>query len=170
MKDSNFFPAALLGKGDISLLYNGKFPLVHLSPYLKEMYCVQLGFHLYSFVHQILMKRTDKKYLEFLLHHGLTLLLISYSYCTNFINLGSLVLCIHDASDSLLVFARSYAYLSFKSEQISSLTYFSAVGFWIYTRLYAFPVFGIWPTCQVMWGIEGKYRYLLDFIDFYFVF
>ena len=80
MKNANFFPAGLLGKGDINLIRNGKFPFVELSHYLNELYCVQLGFLLYSFVHQIIIKRSDKKFVEYVLHHGLTLLyLISYS-------------------------------------------------------------------------------------------
>lgn len=159
MKDSDFFPPALLGKGDISMLYDGNFPKVVVPKYLKEMQCAQMGFHLYSFVHQIVRKKGEKKFMEFLLHHGMTLILIAYSYCTNFVVLGSIILLVHDASDALLVFARSYAFLSFKYENISTLTYVSAIVFWMYTRLYAFPMYGIWPTCRVLAGVQGKYRY-----------
>lgn len=164
MKDAEFFPTALFGKGDITVLYDGKFPVVNLPKYLKEMQCVQMGFHLYSFVHQILMKRGDKKFMEFLLHHGMTLILISYSYCTNFIILGSITLLVHDFSDAMLVFARSYAYLSFKNEKISTATYLSAVLCWMYTRLYAFPAFGIWPTCRVLIDMKGKNKYIFRVI------
>jgi ceramide synthetase len=159
MKDAEFFPAALLGKGDISLIKTGKFPLVEVPTYLKEMYCVQLGFHLYSFTYQIIMKSSDKKFMEYLLHHGLTILLITYSYCTNFINNGSIVLLVHDISDATLVFARSYAYMAFKNAKFSAITYFSAVGVWIYTRLFVLPVYGIYPVWQILFGIEGKYRF-----------
>jgi len=164
MKDADFFPPALLGKGDISLIKTGKFPLVYVPLYLKEMYCVQLGYHLYSFTYQLLMKRGDKKFMEYLLHHGLTILLISYSYCTNFINNGSITLLVHDISDAMLVFARSYAYLSFKNEKLSGITYFSAVFMWIYTRLIVLPIYGIYPVWQILFGIQGKYRLFCDFL------
>ena len=160
MKDADFFPPALFGKGDISLIKTGRFPVVEVPKYLKEMYCIQLGYHLYKFTHQILLKRGEKKFMEYLLHHGLTILLITYSYCTNFINNGSITLLVHDISDATLVFARSYAYLSFKNEKISGITYFSAVGVWIYTRLYVLPINGIYPVWKILLGLEGKYRFL----------
>ena len=134
-----------------------KWPAVELTPYLKEMYCIQLGTHLYSFLHQIIMRRKDKKFFEYVLHHGVALLLILYSYCTNFINTGSIVLLTHDVSDILIVLARGYGDFSFKNKKMLNAIYITAFSIWCYSRLYAFPVYGIWSTYYLRYVLDPKY-------------
>lgn len=148
----------MLGKGDIANAISEKFPSIDILPHMKTMYCVQLGFHLYSFCHQLIMKRSDKKYLEFVLHHSLTIFLILYSYATNFINLGSLTLIMHDCSDALLSLTRGYSYLKNKSTFVIALMYFSGVSLWIYTRLYVFPVYAIWPCYRQLVIMDEKHK------------
>lgn len=166
LKDSSFLPLPLLGSGNILNAITDQYPKIDLLPNIKLMYLVQFGFHFYSFIYQIFMKRQDKKYLEFVLHHGLTIFLIIYSYITNFINLGTIVFLIHDLSDALLSFARGYGYLSSKNSTFSSIVYLVSIFAWIYTRLFMFPIYAIWP-CYQQYGLmneETKYFHLNYYI------
>ena len=158
MKDSNFLPPALLGKGDIFNATPHSYPEVEVIPGVKEMYCIQLGFHFYSFIHQMFMRRSEKKYWEFVLHHTLTLFLILYSYCTNLVNLGTLVLFLHDISDVALSFSRAYAYLKIKNSHFSTFTYVFSLALWIYTRCYVLPMYGIRPTYYQFSIMDEKYQ------------
>lgn len=160
LKDSEFLPWSIFGKGDILKIIDEKFPKIELLPHVKLMYLLQIGYHLYSFIYQVLMKRKDKKYLEFVLHHGLTIFLMAFSYCTHYINLGTLVLMIHDCSDALLSLARALGYLNARNTKISSIVYVVAIIMWIYTRLFVFPVYCIWPTYLQYQAMDEDFKYI----------
>ena len=55
------------------------------------------------------MNYYENKYYEFLLHHGMASFLIMFSYMTNALDNGSVVLFIHDFSDIFLIVLRVYA-------------------------------------------------------------
>lgn len=159
LKDADFLPWSVFGKGDIMKAVDKNFPKIVILPHVKFMYLLQIGYHLYSFFYQVLMKRKDKKYLEFVLHHGLTIFLMGFSYCTNFINLGTIVLMIHDCSDALLSLARALGYLNARNSIVSSLVYVVAIFMWIYTRLFVFPIYCIWPTYLQYLAINEDFKY-----------
>lgn len=149
------------------MIKSEKFPEIDLPLYLKELYCLQLGTHLYSFLHQIIMRRKDKKFFEYVLHHGMALLLIFYSYCTNFIKTGSVVLLVHDFSDIFIVLARGYGDFSFKNRKIVNIIYITAFSIWCYCRLYVYPVYSIFVTTYQIYMVEEKYKYFFFiFLDF----
>jgi len=74
---------------------------------------------------------------EMMIHHIVTLLLITISYLRMWISLGIVVLVIHDWVDVVLYIAKSLS--------DSSLMFTTAISFfflsveWAYVRLYAFP-------------------------------
>ena len=106
---------------------------------LKEFYLVQLGVHLYTFLYQIILKRNDKKFNEYLLHHGMAVFLIAFSYSMNFILIGVLVLFSHDASDTFLVLARSYSDMKSRKKMLINVLNPITFFVWVWTRLYVFP-------------------------------
>lgn len=160
LKDSEFLPPILFGKGDVNLVRSEKFPALELEPYLKTMYLVQLGTHLYSFFHQIIVRRHDKKFFEYVLHHGMALFLILFSYCSNQIKIGSIVLLTHDFSDVFIVLARGYGDFSFKNKKAVNVIYLLAFVIWSYTRLYAFPTHAIYIAFKTRNIIDPKYKYV----------
>lgn len=48
---------------------------------------------------------------EQIIHHLATLVLLSFSWCVNYIRIGTLVMLVHDASDVLLEVSRSHTWV-----------------------------------------------------------
>lgn len=135
LMDSDFFPAALGGNGDPLRCFE-HFPFGTLTPYLKEYYLIQLGYHSQSLLFHIFGEHRND-YIEMILHHTCAVLLIFFSYVSNYIRIGSLVLILHDIADV-------FAYLLKTSVDTNytkwTLVNFSALLFvWAYTRFYVFP-------------------------------
>jgi len=140
-------------------------------PYLKELYLFQLGYHSYALLYQIVRKRQDKKFYEFLLHHCMAFFLIFFSYCINLLNSGILVLFTHDISDALLCLCRAYGDLSFKSKKMVNILYVIGFAGWVYTRIYAFPKCFIIPEITHYGEMQEKYKFfLINFLRFLWYF
>ena len=123
------------------------------------MYCFQLGAHLYSFLYQIVGRRNDKKYFEFVLHHGMALSLIFFSYCHNYMNSGIMCLMTHDFSDAFLVFARGYGDFSFANKKVTNVSYVLVFSSWFYFRLITFPTTVIWANIFLRHNVQEKFVY-----------
>jgi len=89
-----------------------------------------------SFLWQISSKRRAS-FWEMMIHHVVTLFLITISYLRMYISIGIVVLVIHDWVDVVLYITKSLS--------DSSLKYTTAISFfllsveWAYVRLYAYP-------------------------------
>jgi hypothetical protein len=147
LSGQDFIPWQMGGGGDCRNSIR-LFPNVPEIPGLRVYYLIQFGTHLYSFIYQIIMKRADHKFYEFLAHHGYAVMLIGFSYAMNFPLMGSIVLYTHDVSDACLVLARAYSDIKLRNKFFHS--FFGALAFvcWIYTRIYVFP------KCVIKVGVE----------------
>ncbi|XP_030580065.1 ceramide synthase 2 [Archocentrus centrarchus] len=81
------------------------------------------------------VKRKDFK--EQIIHHLATLVLLSFSWCANYIRIGTLVMLIHDASDVLLESAKLFNYA--KWEKTCQTLFVSFAIVFMVTRLIIFP-------------------------------
>ncbi|CAF3453112.1 unnamed protein product [Rotaria sp. Silwood1] len=79
---------------------------------IKLMYFIQCGFYLHSVYGTIYMDYKRKDYYAMLIHHVLTMALISVSYATRYHKIGLLVLFVHDITDIWLELAKSLHYMS----------------------------------------------------------
>ncbi|XP_053369805.1 ceramide synthase 4a isoform X1 [Clarias gariepinus] len=96
------------------------------------------------------VKRKDFK--EQIIHHIATISLISFSYCANFIRVGTVVMLLHDSSDFLLESAKMFNYAGWKKTCDSLFVVFSVV--FLGTRLFVFP-------CRVL------YSTFMESLDFF---
>uniref|UniRef100_A0A8C3GGF8 TLC domain-containing protein n=1 Tax=Cairina moschata TaxID=8855 RepID=A0A8C3GGF8_CAIMO len=81
---------------------------------------------------------------EQIVHHAATIFLISFSYCANYIRIGTLVLVIHDASDCFLEPTKIFNYMKWKKTCDSLFMIFAAV--FLISRLIIFPYTVLYNT------------------------
>ncbi|XP_007445015.1 ceramide synthase 3-like [Python bivittatus] len=81
------------------------------------------------------VKRTD--FCKEIVHHGAALLLMSFSYCANYIRIGSVVMIIHEPSDVFLHFAKMFNYLKWQKTCNTLFFIFTAV--YLFSFLVFFP-------------------------------
>ncbi|KPP58587.1 hypothetical protein Z043_123573 [Scleropages formosus] len=74
---------------------------------------------------------------EQIIHHVVTVLLIGFSYCGNYVRVGTLVMLIHDSSDFLLESAKMFNYAGWQRTCDALFVIFATV--FLVTRLVVFP-------------------------------
>ncbi|XP_058851314.1 ceramide synthase 2-like [Acipenser ruthenus] len=116
-------------------IFNG-FPKQTLLDSQYWYYIIEMSFYcslLFSVAFDV--KRKDFK--EQIIHHVATLNLLAFSWCCNYIRVGTLVMLVHDASDVLLESAKMFNYAGFTMICNSLFVLFTIV--FIITRLVIFP-------------------------------
>uniref|UniRef100_A0A7S2V1S2 TLC domain-containing protein n=1 Tax=Fibrocapsa japonica TaxID=94617 RepID=A0A7S2V1S2_9STRA len=89
------------------------FPIQHVRPCEKLYYVMELGLYLNFFVYQFLDHRRSD-WVEYFVHHSVTLFLLLFSWLTSFIRVGLVIMIIHDTSDPLLNLAKIFNYTAKK--------------------------------------------------------
>uniref|UniRef100_A0A8C8M8L9 Ceramide synthase 4a n=1 Tax=Oncorhynchus tshawytscha TaxID=74940 RepID=A0A8C8M8L9_ONCTS len=74
---------------------------------------------------------------EQIIHHIATILLIGFSYCANYVRVGTLVILVHDSSDFLLESAKMFNYAGWRKTCDTLFVIFALV--FLLTRLVVFP-------------------------------
>ncbi|KAM6918479.1 ceramide synthase 2-like [Xenentodon cancila] len=100
-------------------------------------YMLELGFY-GSLLLRISVDIKRKDFKEQVIHHLATMFLLSFSYCSNYIRIGTLVLLLHDSSDILLESAKMFNYGTGWRKTCDSLFLLFSVVFFV-TRLVIFP-------------------------------
>lgn len=97
MLDEPWFPPVLGGSGKMVNAFNAieKPP----SAALKWYYYVQFGYHIHSLIYMILLSPIRNDFIEMLLHHLATIMLIAWAYLSNYHAGGALVAITHDIGD-----------------------------------------------------------------------
>ena len=92
---------------------------------------IQLGVHFFSVFEMIVIKRkTERKFYEYLLHHFVAATLILFSMMYNEITAGTMILIIHDASDTLMAFGRAFVETKYESKLMTAIIYVSTTLTW----------------------------------------
>ncbi|XP_064184738.1 ceramide synthase 2-like isoform X2 [Anguilla rostrata] len=80
--------------------WNG-FPLQPISDAHYWYYMMELGFY-WSLLLCVSVDIKRKDFREQIVHHVATISLLGFSYCSNYVRIGTLVMLVHDSSDFLL--------------------------------------------------------------------
>ncbi|NXX43732.1 CERS4 synthase, partial [Tricholaema leucomelas] len=119
------------------------YPQQPLQPSLFWYYMLELSFY-WSLVFTLPFDVKRKDFKEQIVHHAATIFLISFSYCANYIRIGTLVLVIHDASDCFLEPTKIFNYMKWKKTCDSLFMIFSAV--FLVSRLLVYPYTVLYNT------------------------
>lgn len=102
------------------LMYDGRVqhPSVGLDPYtapaaMKAFYMMETGWYVQGLVRLLLAKK-KKDFTEMLVHHLVTLGLLSLSYGNGYMRVGVVVVGLHNAMDPLLHIAKCFNYVELK--------------------------------------------------------
>ena len=135
LRDLQFFPAMALGRGDMNLVWKD-WPYFNKTPYFDYYYVGQVGYHTASLFHH-LHQTPRNDFIELLLHHLITVILMVFSYMTQYSNIGCIVLFIHDWSDIPIAMTRMCT--DFKNK-IPCVTFFIGIlTIFGYSRIFVFP-------------------------------
>lgn len=125
------------------------FPIQTMLTSQYWYYMIEMGFY-WSLLFSVASDVKRKDFKEQIIHHVATIMLISFSWCTNYIRAGTLVMAVHDASDYFLESAKMFNYAGWKTT-CNVLFIMFAVAF-IITRLIIFPFWII--HCTVIYPLE----------------
>ncbi|CAH8521719.1 unnamed protein product [Schistosoma turkestanicum] len=130
------------------------YPFHVLTPEIHWYYMIQLGYYTASLLWIFYeVKRSDFKVL--LMHHISTVLLLTFSYVTNYHRVGAVVLILHDIADCWMEAAKVCKYVN---KHVTAEILFSIfVPIWIVTRLTYFPLWVIWAIIKFNVFVNGPY-------------
>ncbi|XP_013872005.1 ceramide synthase 5 [Austrofundulus limnaeus] len=131
------------------------YPFQPLSPGQYTHYVAELAFY-WSLMFSQFTDIKRKDFVIMFVHHLATILLITFSYGNNMIRAGSLVMCVHDASDFFLEAAKLANYAKYQKLCDVFFVVFSVVFF--LTRLVIFPFWIVYSVLFDSWEIIGPYR------------
>ncbi|XP_061102182.1 ceramide synthase 2 [Conger conger] len=99
-------------------------------------YILEMSFY-WSLLFSVAFDIKRKDFKEQIIHHFATLILLAFSWCANYIRIGTLVMIIHDASDVLLESAKLFNYA--KWERTCNIIFILFAIVFMVTRLIIFP-------------------------------
>ncbi|KAF7703184.1 ceramide synthase 2 [Silurus meridionalis] len=118
-------------------------------------YILEMSFY-WSLLFSITFDVKRKDFNEQIIHHLATLTLLAFSWCGNYIRVGTLVMLVHDASDVFLESAKIFNYAKWERTCNGIFVLFAAV--FMVTRLVIFP----------FWIIHCTWVYPPDFYPVFF--
>uniref|UniRef100_A0A3B4T8N9 Ceramide synthase 4a n=1 Tax=Seriola dumerili TaxID=41447 RepID=A0A3B4T8N9_SERDU len=99
-------------------------------------YILEMGFYL-SLLMCVSVDVKRKDFKEQVIHHIATIFLVGFSYCANYVRVGTLVMLVHDSSDFLLESAKMFHYAGWTRTCDSLFVVFALI--FLVTRLVVFP-------------------------------
>ncbi|CAC5378028.1 Ceramide synthase 5 [Mytilus coruscus] len=135
-------------------------PKQHISNDVYWYYAIELGFY-WSLLFTLSTDHKRKDFTEMVTHHVVTIILVFFSWVTNFVRIGTLVLCVHDAVDYFLAGAKIATYM--KKETLSTILFGMFLLVWIATRLIIFPFFVVYSATfesGIIKGLRGSYTFI----------
>ena len=137
LKDINYFPKSLLGKGSLPNMFIDGYPnsfYLYKPPFFDFYYMFCLSYFTSDLVGLFVeAKQTD--FINMLLHHVCTISLIVFSHLVHYSNVGSIVLILHMESD-IFVHITRFLLQTDCPEIIKDISGLVLVFNFLYTRIY----------------------------------
>jgi hypothetical protein len=146
MHDLPWFPAILGGTngGDASQMYVGYPYQNYPKRWELQIYMLmQVGYHTYSLVNHLIGARRSE-FMELLLHHVLTLLLLTIAYLLNFLPIAGLISFSHDIPDCFLYLSR--VFVDTKHKTLAICIFMCLLVSYLWGKLTVYPFWLIWHT------------------------
>nr|XP_048688256.1 ceramide synthase 5 isoform X3 [Caretta caretta] len=126
------------------------------KPTILTKFCESMWrFTFYLSIFSYGLKFIWSDFLIMFVHHLATIGLITFSYMNNMLRVGTLVLCLHDASDFLLEAAKLANYAKYQRLCDATFILFGVV--FIVTRLGIYPFWILNTTLFESWELIGPY-------------
>ena len=126
----------------------------HIKPKLFDLhYIICLSYFSSDLIYLLFIYERQNDFFTMILHHICTISLIIFSFITNYSNIGSIVLILHNASDIFVHFTRILIQTDCH-EIFKDTSGVFLVFFFIYTRIYVFGdvIYTIWHYITWDWG------------------
>jgi len=132
----------------------------------KTFYLFQLGYYISAFVYELNLvgnlRTKHKDRAVMIAHHTVTILLVLFSYLVGYQRIGIMVYVLHDISDILLEFSKSFHYLTGdKHIRIKNFSFFSFAVIFFVTRIILYPLIcirsAIWETYEILKPEDSTY-------------
>ena len=109
---------------------------------MDDLYVIKLAYHSYEAVLTLAFHRGRRDFAEFLFHHILTIALVLYSYSSNFMPVGSVVMIVMDFTD---IFVAMFKMAVDVNEAMQNALFGLMFLTWSYFRIYYYSVWVIKP-------------------------
>ena len=138
LKDLNYFPKSLLGKGWLPNMFIKGYPscfYFEKSPLFNFYYMLCFSYFSSDLIWLLFINERQTDFIIMLLHHICTLSLIIFSYLVNYSSGGSIVLFIHVETDIFVHLTRFLIQTDFP-EIIKDISGIALVSNFLYVRIY----------------------------------
>ena len=102
---------------------------------------IKFAYHLYECIVATLFHRERRDFSEHFFHHIVTIVLVSYSYFTNVMPIGMIVMLVTDSSDIFVSIFKLTVDVSKRFQIYGFIGMFVA---WLYMRIWFYPVYLIY--------------------------
>lgn len=137
LKDSLVLPPILGGSGSFQN-HLKDWPFIERPDGYRFFFMSCAGYHFAGLIDLLREEnRTHKSFIEYAMHHIVTMYLLIFSYLGNLF-IGAPVLLIHNISDMLIALTRIVSDTDY--HKVMPIITVSAVLTWIYTRLFCFGI------------------------------
>lgn len=136
-------------------------PELTVSNDIYWYYLLELGYYI-SYIYMLFTDHKRKDFMEFFIHHNVTVILMLLSWSLNVVRIGTLVLCIHDPVDYILALAKSAGYC--KKQGVADICFVIFLPLWIFTRLFVYPYIVLYSVYVELPALaeSSSYVYILD--------
>ena len=173
LKQLDYFPESLGGFGSISKMWEAGYPncFHHWKPdYFDIYYLTGLAFCFTDLIWLVFVYELQSDFIVMIFHHFCTISLITFSFLSNYSNIGSIVLFLHDAGDIVVYFSRITVYVDVTwKKRLIGVTGALLLTVFIYTRIYVLGKVLESIYYDIIWEWNWVTRFLFSFLCFLFI-